>query len=321
MNSGDLTEFIENYGTGLNPTLYKIPVQPGCCPTCKCIKCIYNIGPTGPQGPIGVGGESGITGPQGPIGEVGPQGVRGFIGFVGPVGLTGDIGPDGDRGFIGFQGFQGITGFIGPTGARGVQGFQGYDGGFDIRGVNTGSILMNNIPGSGNVYYSNILKAFTGGIEVTGRIIPAVTNTYSLGSSTAVWNDLHVNTGTIYVGPTGTIKADSQGNILLNGNVPNLYSYEIKTGNGVTLNPNVRSSYVSGVTGTLGLSSIAGFTKNVINIDGTPSVIQIPSGVVDSTSVYTQYALSLTGSNITLLMNSDSSKWVKLSENGLIVKS
>jgi hypothetical protein len=45
---------------------------------------------------------------------------------------------------------------------------------------------------------------------------PNASYTYDLGSSSAYWRDLYLSTGTIYMGPTGTIGADSAGNVLIN---------------------------------------------------------------------------------------------------------
>ena len=47
--------------------------------------------------------------------------------------------------------------------------------------------------------------------------LPIASYTYDLGSSSAYWRDLYLSTGTIYMGPIGTIGGDSSGNILING--------------------------------------------------------------------------------------------------------
>jgi hypothetical protein len=46
--------------------------------------------------------------------------------------------------------------------------------------------------------------------------LPIASYTYDLGSSSAYWRDLYLSTGTIYMGPTGTIGADGSGNMLIN---------------------------------------------------------------------------------------------------------
>jgi hypothetical protein len=54
-------------------------------------------------------------------------------------------------------------------------------------------------------------------INAAGHLLPTTTSTYDLGSMTNAWRDLYLSSGTIYVGPTGTIAADGSGNLQLNG--------------------------------------------------------------------------------------------------------
>lgn len=77
-------------------------------------------------------------------------------------------------------------------------------------------------------------------VQVDGDILPLVTNTYSLGSSSMIWKDLYVGTGTIYVG-NATITSSGNSIIMDTLDVSNL------TVNGST---NVFGS--TGPTGPLG---------------------------------------------------------------------
>lgn len=53
-------------------------------------------------------------------------------------------------------------------------------------------------------------------VDGSGHLLPTASYTYDLGSSNAYWRDLYLSSGTIYLGPTGTIGADPSGNVLIN---------------------------------------------------------------------------------------------------------
>lgn len=106
-------------------------------------------------------------------------------------------------GKISYSTVYGITGASGPTGAKGDQGATGPT--LPILGGGTGSILLNNPVGSSGVYYADVLKITqnsggTGTVVFAGNILPAATNTYSLGTTGTVWKDVFVGPGSVYVG-------------------------------------------------------------------------------------------------------------------------
>lgn len=96
------------------------------------------------------------------------KGAAGANGSAGNTGATGATGATGEKGEKGDKGDKGDTGSSGSTGPQGPAGI------CDL---------------------SNIL-------EVNGDLIPAIDNTYSLGTSTKRWKDLHVGPGTIYIQET-----------------------------------------------------------------------------------------------------------------------
>lgn len=121
--------------------------------------------------------------------------------------------------YLGFGGLTGATGGISKLlvvpGATGPAGST-----LPIRGAGTGSILLTDPTDTSGVYYSDLLKitttGATGAIEVAGSIIPAANNTYSLGSADRRWKDLFVEKSTIYIGSDTTLRADNDGNIVIN---------------------------------------------------------------------------------------------------------
>jgi len=97
----------------------------------------------------------GVQGAQGSsTGSQGPQGIQGIRGFHGTQGTNGRAGS---------QGIQGISGSAvakGDTGSQGIQGTQG------IRGSTSVS-------------------------AITADVLPTATNTYDIGSQTAIWKNIY----------------------------------------------------------------------------------------------------------------------------------
>jgi hypothetical protein len=62
------------------------------------------------------------------------------------------------------------------------------------------------------------ITADSSNVIVSSNLIPDVSNTHSLGSVTQPWKDIWVGTGSVHIGPTGTITADQQGNVIISTN-------------------------------------------------------------------------------------------------------
>ncbi len=116
-------------------------------------------------------------------------------GAAGTNGANGSAGTAGATGMVGEKGETGASGSSGSTGAQGPAGPQGPAGVCDV---------------------SNILP-------ITGDLVPAVDNVYSLGTAAKRWKSLHVGPGTIYiqdselVPPTEVALTVRSGALLLDG--------------------------------------------------------------------------------------------------------
>jgi hypothetical protein len=175
-----------------------------------------NTGATGPTGQTGPTGWTGVTGVTGPTGSSGVTGSTGYTGPTGSNGVTGSTGYTGPTGYTGVAGETGYTGWTGYTGVTGSTGSTGPTGSIPVISQGTGSVLLT---GSSGVYSADVIQVSanvggTGTVQVAGNIVPATHNVYTLGTSSNVWKDLFVGTGTIYVG-TATIGASST-SLLLN---------------------------------------------------------------------------------------------------------
>jgi len=115
-----------------------------------------------------------LTGRQGDTGATGPTGDMGSPGDAGSTGPTGETGPTGTTG---------LTGETGPTGPT-----------LPITGAGTGSILLRNSNDS-NVYYNSTIQVLgpTGHVQVAGDLLPAATLAYNLGSSSALWSNMYID--------------------------------------------------------------------------------------------------------------------------------
>ncbi|MFM1984782.1 MAG: hypothetical protein RL723_1217 [Actinomycetota bacterium] len=101
----------------------------------------------------------------------GATGTNGSKGATGSSGSAGTSGSDGATGATGATGEKGDTGAAGSTGATGATGPQGPAGICDL---------------------SNILS-------VNGDLIPAIDNTYSLGTLEKRWKSLQLGPGTLWI--------------------------------------------------------------------------------------------------------------------------
>ena len=139
-------------------------------------------GPVGPEGPTGPGsvGPRGYTGPTGES-VTGPTG-RGCRGPTGPSG-----GPTGE------------TGSTGPA------------GNISVLGPGTGAVLLN---GQDGVYYSRILTSNNTELDISGNLVPTVSNTFTLGYTGSRWKEIFIGPGSLNIaGPTGSAPATIGSNL------------------------------------------------------------------------------------------------------------
>ena len=141
------------------------------------------------QGPIG---------PQGPPGpaSIGPKGETGYPGIQGPTGATGRScrGPTGPPGST-----SGLTGATGPAGDA------------NISGPGTGSILLRN---GSSIYYSDIATMDEEAMNISGNIIPNLSNVYTLGLTGSRWREIFMGPGSLNIsGPTGSVPATIGSNL------------------------------------------------------------------------------------------------------------
>ncbi len=112
---------------------------------------------------------------------------------------------------------------LGPTGGSGAKlNFTRFSSGTQTMTIDTSSqfVYVGTTP-NGPAFNGNRLVVDGSG-DFEGNLysnhhLPNASYTYDLGSSSAYWRDIYLSTGTIYMGPTGTIGGDSSGNIVING--------------------------------------------------------------------------------------------------------
>lgn len=131
--------------------------------------------------------------------------------------------------------------------------FSGGGGGISTITLGTGSIMLKNPADSTNIYYSNVLRIPNQStVAIAGDLIPDSTLSYDLGSTSSYWRSLYVGTGTIFLGPTGTIG----------------YSNDA-----VTIGPAVRTNRLDITNGQTGIG---------LYTDGAGLVIQLPDGTINT---------------------------------------
>jgi hypothetical protein len=104
-------------------------------------------------------------------GATGATGSKGATGSSGSAGTSGSDGATGETGATGEKGDTGATGATGAAGATGATGAQGPAGICDL---------------------SNLLS-------VNGDLVPAIDNTYNLGTLEKRWKSLQLGPGTLWI--------------------------------------------------------------------------------------------------------------------------
>ena len=155
----------------------------------------------------------------------------------------------------------GPTGSQGNTGMTGATGLQGPTGNLVVNGP-TGAVLFydgNTITGTTGMIY-NPTGATGPSLTLAGDLIPASDLTYSLGSTGSRWHDIHVGTGSIYMGNLKLSSSDSivglQGSsLVISGNIIPAIDNTFNIGD---VNNRIKSMHLGpgtifiGPTGTIG---------------------------------------------------------------------
>jgi hypothetical protein len=148
-------------------------------------------------GAAGSNGTNGVDGAAGEAGAAASPGATGATGADGTAGTTGATGATGSAGASGAAGTPGATGAPGSSGAAGSPGASGATGATGATGA----------PGI---------------CELSGDIVPAVDNMYSLGTSAFRWKSIQLGPGTIYMQDTNDASRQvgmtiTDGSLLLDG--------------------------------------------------------------------------------------------------------
>jgi pyridoxal/pyridoxine/pyridoxamine kinase len=191
-----------------------------------------DIGPQGKRGLIGEQGErgeqgiQGVQGPQGDPGRIGPQGLQGDKGDQGEKGDKGDAGRDGqdfDSSQLEKKFTELYDNFVRQISAQVTRmayargGMDMSGGGGEVRLEFLDDVNRNSAKQDGHFlkwdsasgkWIGDAANNFTTTI-VTQDIIPAITNTYSLGSNTHNWKELYLSGNTMYIGGVA-ISADQK---------------------------------------------------------------------------------------------------------------
>lgn len=250
----------------------------------------------------------------------GTSGTSGTSGSDGSSGTSGTSGSDGSSGTSGTSGSDGSSGTSGTSGTDGtggaVQYFTASDSWMSVHNLGTEYPQVTIWDENGNVVipsqihtidentieisfpyavagYANISK---GGHFVSGSvnysnvgtdIVPALNNTYNLGSLEYQWKDIYVSTGSIYVGGVKVVSVNENNQVVIGTQVFNttgttgnttttitgLLTLEdhltlVNTGSNVQSHIGIVSEVVSGSVGLVDLSPFNGANFDYIIKNG-----------------------------------------------------
>jgi hypothetical protein len=117
-----------------------------------------------------------------------------------------------------------------------------------------------NIGSSGSIFYNST------GINFNSNLVPS-TNTLSLGTLNQPWKSLYVSTGTVFIGPTGSILINSNGLVSSTQGFASPYFQvgSINPGNGILLYEANNLLYFTDVFGNTGPISVFNIANNSPN--------------------------------------------------------
>ena len=177
-------------------------------------------------------------------------------GTNGTDGAQGSAGPSGAPGANGTNGAEGAQGSVGPSGAPGTNGTNGTNG---VDGVCNASTLA----------------------SISGNVVPAVDNFYTLGLPDYRWKSLQLGPGTIYIQDLST--GDQAGIAVDNGSLLVDGTDSLRIGN-IRLTSTGLESIVSGQDISIGNRGDLGFlvpSRGIKFPDGTTqttATLQGPTG-------------------------------------------
>ena len=216
-----------------------------------------DVGPQGERGLIGEQGErgeqgiQGVQGPQGDPGRIGPQGLQGDKGDQGEKGDKGDAGRDGqdfDSSQLEKKFTELYDNFVRQISAQVTRmayargGMDMSGGGGEVRLEFLDDVNRNSAKQDGHFlkwdsasgkWIGDAANNFTTTI-VTQDIIPAIANTYSLGTADKNWKELYLSGNTMYIGGVA-ISAQSS----------NTGTQTLRIGSNGTVQDLVSNSYLS----------------------------------------------------------------------------
>jgi hypothetical protein len=127
---------------------------------------------------------------------------------------------------------------------------------FDSLGSLTGSSALTFVRSAGTVTGTTGHPGPTNLVTLDGHLLPAANNTYSLGASGMFWKDLHVGTGTIFMG-NSEIKLNSNGDFIFNNpatdaSVTLTETYITNLVSTTIINDSSVQNYISSIAGPTG---------------------------------------------------------------------
>jgi hypothetical protein len=150
---------------------------------------------------------------------------------------------------------------IGPQGLLGPQG-----GG--IGGASSQFMFNQSGAATGSNQGLTYLESPTGGLIYAGTsIIPSQDSVFNLGSPDKLWKSIYISTGTVFIGPTGTLGLDNNGVISSAAGfaTPFVNVGSITPGNGITLYNQGDKLWFQNQYGASGPISIFNVAQNSVN--------------------------------------------------------
>jgi len=192
------------------------------------------------------------------------------------VGLSSIVGPTGAQGISGPQGPQGPTFVVTNTlnnriltsvdsTTANAESNLTFDGSLLnlIGNMRVSDAITFGTSNTGTIYFSSSSNT---GIAFNSNIVPTSTN-LTLGNIDNPWRSIYVNTGTVFIGPTGTLQINNNGFISSVGGFssPIIQIGDLLPGNGIELYNLNNTLYYKNSSGATGPVSIFKVASNSVN--------------------------------------------------------
>ena len=302
------------------------------------------IGYTGSAGSQGLIGFTGSKGDQGVIGYTGSKGDNGFTGSQGNNSVVGgfvftqgsaattwtvnhnlgqqfvnvEVVDSTGNSLVGTYDYPTIefvtsnqlvatfssatAGWLVASAGSGYTGSTGFNGSVGFTGSSGASLNLQQVTDNGDTTTTDVTLA-----DVTsGNIVPLANNTYSLGTASNVWKDVHVGPGSVFVDGQEVLSADSS-NVYVKSTTKDLV---ISAGSGkniVFANPVVIQNDITGDISfnTLSDGSIT-VTQFQTTISDSDTIVPTSGAVVDYVTLQNSaQALGIAGDTGTSTVNLD----------------